>query len=84
MDEVMKICAYENRPAAQCDQQYPARRRHQQPHSIVGDRVRQQAQRARQRPVENDVIEDDLERPRLQQLRRGGPQRAHRRDGQAL
>src|SRR2546426_1086805 len=69
--------------APQRDRENPGRRRDQQPDFVVGDRVRQQAQGARQGIVVNDVIEDDLQGPRLQQLHRGGPHRADRRDGQA-
>src|SRR5204863_8815247 len=56
---------------------------HKQPDVVVTAARRRQAQGERQRMVVNDVIEDDLQRPRLQQLRRGGPERAYGRDGQA-
>ena len=63
-------------PAEQGDHHDAGRRLEQQRHLSRGQQALQRAQGARHRFVEDDVVEDDLERPRLEQLRRRGAQRA--------
>ena len=62
--------------AGERDQHDAGGRFHQQRHLAHRQHPAQRPQQGRDRLVEDDVVENDLERPRLQQLRRGRPQRA--------